>query len=63
MALLLIVILVIIIFVLAVIVIHKSAQISSLKNQIAFLEYSYEQLTEKEKNSAQDPGQSGLETN
>ena len=49
MVLLLIGILIIIIFVLGVILIHKSAQVSSLKNQIAFLEYSYEQLTEKKR--------------
>ena len=61
MALLLIVILVIIIFVLTVILIHKSAQVSSLKNQITFFEYSLEQLTEKEKNSKQDPEKSGFE--
>ena len=61
MALLLIVILIIIIFVLSVILIHKSAQVSSLKNQIDFLEYSYEQLTEKEENSEHDPGKSGPE--
>jgi predicted Holliday junction resolvase-like endonuclease len=62
MTLLLIVILIIIIFFLNVILIHKSAQVSSLKNQIAFLEYSFEQLTEKEKNSEQDPGGKDCET-
>ena len=63
MALLLIVILIIIIFVLGVILIHKNAQVSSLKNQIAFLEYSYEQLTEKEENSEYDQEKSGPEIN
>ena len=63
MALLLIGILIIIIFVLGVILIHKSAQVSSLKNQVAFLEYSFEQLTEKEKNSEQDSEQNGFEVN
>jgi len=61
MALLLIGILIIIIFILWVILIHKSAQVSSLKNQITFLEYSLEQLTEKEMNSKQDPEKSGFE--
>ena len=61
MTLLLIAVLIIIIFVLAAILIHKSAQVSSLKNQISFLEYSLEQLTEKEKNSKQDPEKSGFE--
>ena len=61
MAILLIGILIIIIFVLGVILIHKIAQVSSLKNQITFLEYSLEQLTEKEKNSKQDPEKSGFE--
>jgi predicted Holliday junction resolvase-like endonuclease len=61
MALLIIIILIVIIFVLNVILIHKSAQVSSLKNQVAFLEYSLEQLTEKEKNSKQDPEKSRFE--
>jgi len=61
MSLLLIVILIVIIFVLGVILIHKSAQVSSLKNQIAFLEYSLEQLTEKEENSKQDSEKNGFE--
>ena len=62
MALLLIGILIIIIFILGVMLIHKSAQVSSLKNQIAFLEYSLEQLTEKENNAEQEPGGKDLET-
>ena len=61
MALLLIVILIIIIFVLAVILIHKSSQVSSLKNQVTFLEYSLDQLTEKEKNSKQGSEKNGFE--
>ncbi len=57
MSILLITILLIIIFILAVICAKRGAQISSLKNQIEFLEYSLEQLTEKEK----DPKGSGVE--
>ncbi len=44
MAILLIGILIIIIFVLGIILIYKIAQVSSLKNQTTFLEYSLEQL-------------------
>ena len=61
MTILLIGILIIIIFVLVVILIHKGAQVSSLKNQIEFLEYSLEQLTEKEEHSEQDPEKNGPE--
>jgi len=61
MEILLIGILIIIIFVLVVILIHKGAQVSSLKNQIEFLEYSLEQLTEKEEDSEQVPEKNGPE--
>ena len=53
MLLLFIAILVIIIFILAVMCIHRSAQVYSLRRQVAFLEYSLEQLAEKEKGSKQ----------
>lgn len=49
MAILLITILIIIIFILAIICIKRGSKIISLKNQIEFLEYNLEQLTEKEK--------------
>jgi len=54
MLILLIVILIIIIFILAVMCIHRSSQVYSLKRQINFLEYSLEQLAEKEKGSKQE---------
>ncbi len=54
MLLLSIVILVIIIFILAVMCIHRSSQVYSLRRQVAFLEYSLEQLAEKEKGSKQE---------
>jgi len=54
MTILLIAILLIIIFILGVICAKRGAQISSLKNQIEFLEYNLEELTEKEKGSKQD---------
>jgi len=59
MSLFIIVILIIIIFVMNVLLIHKNTQVSSLKNQVAFLQYSLEQLMEKEKHSEQDPEKSG----
>jgi predicted Holliday junction resolvase-like endonuclease len=49
----LIIALFIIIIVLAVIGIHKQAQISSLKNQINFLQINLKLLTEKEKGNTQ----------
>jgi len=54
MTILLITILLIIIFILAVICVKRGSIISSLQNQIEFLEYSMEQLTEKEKVSKKD---------
>ena len=54
MAVLLIIILIIIIFILAVICIHRSAKINSLKDQVEFLEYSLEQLTEKGNRDKED---------
>ena len=48
-ALSLIIALFIIVIALAVIAIHKQAQISSLKNQINFLQINLQLLTEKEK--------------
>lgn len=50
MLILLITTLFIIIFILAFICAKRGAQISSLKNQIEFLEYNLKELTEKEKN-------------
>ena len=41
-------------FVLAAICIHRTAQVTSLKRQVEFLEYSLEQLTEKEEDAGQD---------
>jgi len=49
----LIIALFIIIIVLAVIGIHKQAQISSLKNQINFLQINLKLLTENEKGNTQ----------
>jgi len=49
MAIVINIILLIIIFILGVICIKRGALISSLKNQIEFLEYSLEELTEKKK--------------
>jgi len=54
MMLLLIAILVIIIFILAIMCVHRSAQVYSLRRQVNFLEYSLEQLAEKEKGSKQE---------
>jgi cell division protein FtsL len=54
MLILLIVILIIIIFILAVMCIHRSSQVYSLRRQVNFLEYSLEQLAEKEKDSKQE---------
>ena len=51
---LLITTLLIIIFILAIICVKRGSTISSLQNQVEFLEYSIEQLTEKEKNSKKD---------
>lgn len=48
MSVLVILILVVIVFILAVICVHKGAQVTSLKNQVDFLEYSLRQITEKE---------------
>jgi cell division protein FtsL len=53
--LLLIAILVIIIFILAIMCIHRSSQVYSLRRQVNFLEYSLEQLAEKEKGSKEEP--------
>ncbi len=52
--LLLISILVIIIFILAIMCIHRSSQVYSLRRQVNFLEYSLEQLAEKEKGSKEE---------
>ena len=49
MAIFLIIVLFVIIIILAVICIHRGAQVTSLKDQVDFLEYSLEQLKEKEK--------------
>jgi predicted Holliday junction resolvase-like endonuclease len=49
MAIVINIILLIIIFILGVICVKRGAQISSLKNQIEFLEYSLEEFTEKNK--------------
>jgi len=51
MTILLITILLIIIIILAVICIKRGSIISSLQNQVDLLEYSMEQLAEKEKDS------------
>jgi predicted Holliday junction resolvase-like endonuclease len=63
MMLLLIAILIIIIFILAVMCIHRSTQVYSLKRQVNFLEYSLEQLAEKEKGSKQGPERKRSEIN
>jgi cell division protein FtsL len=55
MMLLLIAILVIIIFILAIMCIHRSSQVYSLRRQVNLLEYSLEQLAEKEKVSKGEP--------
>ena len=54
MAILVIACLLFFIIILAVICIQRSAQIISLKRQVEFLEYSLEQLTEKEEASGQE---------
>jgi len=63
MMLILIMILVVIIFILAVMCIHRSSQIYSLKRQVNFLEYSLEQLAEKEKGSKQESEKKSAEIN
>ena len=54
MSLFLITALTIIVIILAAVCIHRSAQVSSLRKQVDFLEYSLQQFTEKEKGSKQD---------
>ncbi len=63
MLLLSIVIMVIIIFILAVMCVHRSAQVLSLRRQVNFLEYSLEQLAEKEKGSKQELEKKSTEIN
>jgi hypothetical protein len=62
MAILLITSLVIIIFILAIMCIRRNAQVYSLKQQVNFLEFTLEQLAEKEKASKQDLGKHGSGT-
>jgi cell division protein FtsL len=61
--LLLIAILVIIIFILAIMCIHRSSQVYSLRRQVNFLEYSLEQLAEKEKGSEEESENKSPEIN
>jgi cell division protein FtsL len=56
MAILIITSLVIIIFILAIMCISKNAQVYSLKQQVNFLEFTLEQLAEKEKGSKEHLG-------
>jgi cell division protein FtsL len=63
MMLLLIAILVIIIFILAIMCIHRSSQVYSLRRQVNFLEYSLEQLAEKEKGSKEESENKRSEVN